>query len=125
MAEASEGDESPVTERDAHDPVDEPAHAHDGTGEHRHAEAGPHDTGAHAPVVHADDQQEAPRVPAAVPAAMPSREALDPVVLEGHDTALAEKPEAQRVAVIQFPEAPDDPARPRRRGWWQRRGLGE
>ena len=59
-------------------------------------------------------------------------EALQAASVTSSDTTVAEperKPEpvhqSEPVQVTQFPEAPEDPNRPRRRGWWQRRGLGE
>ena len=54
----------------------------------------------------------APTIEAPIEATTPVAEATTQTVTEP-------------VPVTKFPEAPEDPTRPRRRGWWQRRGLGE
>ena len=70
------------------------------------------------------------KVPEAKPVA-----AVDPMPNGAHaDAATMTHPveitaptvvKTEAVPTMQLPEAPDDPSRPRRRGWWQRRGLGE
>ena len=50
---------------------------------------------------------------------------LDFVATETPPAAIPVTASPASTPVTVLPDTPDDPARPRRRGWWQRRGLGE
>ncbi len=106
--------------------------AHEG---HSHASVA-NGEGAHeAPAHHGDDDHGRALDPAPPAPSTPSETA------SVHDTQpAAEAPEIAAAApevhadhseppivvpVTQLPASPEDPSRPRRRGWWQRRGLGE
>ena len=113
------GEETAVASDHGHEHSQGDVNGHDRTPHHE-----PHPA---AEVRHAE--------PAPVVEAKPVREfetaTASPMPAPKHDeTAASAKPvaapvEPQAVPVAQLPEAPEDPARPRRRGWWQRRGLGE
>ncbi len=66
---------------------------------------------------HEDGKADADPVAHAVP---PAAAAAAPPTVPKMATAKSEP-----VPTTQLPEAPEDPSRPRRRGWWQRRSLGE
>jgi ribonuclease E len=65
-----------------------------------------------AAAAHDHSHDRAPTAPSAV---------APPVIVAPEPRAAAPAP----IPVTQIPEAPEDPTKPRRRGWWQRRGLGE
>jgi ribonuclease E len=100
-------------------PAHEPAHA---PAEHSHADIAPP-----AP------KRREPRRERAPEPVMAEAHASTAPETSPHDTPsvaavveqVAAPAKVEPLPVTQLPEAPEDPTKPRRRGWWQRRGLGE